>query len=68
VVAAAADQLGADVLVMGVVSRSGLQRPFIGNTAEAVLDAVGCDVLVVKARGFRSSVPRRRPVAPAVIY
>ena len=40
----------AHVLVMGAVSRSGLKRLFIGNTAERVLDAVDCDVLVVKSR------------------
>ncbi len=68
VIPAAAAQLKADVLVMGVVSRSGLQRPFIGNTAEAVLDAVDCDLLIVKPQGFRTSVPRRRAKLSAVIY
>lgn len=38
----------ADLLVMGAVSRSTLKRIFIGNTAERVLDAVNCDVVVVK--------------------
>jgi universal stress protein E len=68
VITATATRLKADVLVMGVVSRSGLQRPFIGNTAEAVLDAVDCDLLVIKPHGFRTSVPRRRPKLSAVIY
>jgi universal stress protein E len=68
VIPAAAAQLKADVLVMGVVSRSGLQRPFIGDTAEAVLDAVDCDLLIVKPQGFRTSVPRRRAKLSAVIY
>lgn len=36
------------LLVMGAVSRSGLKRIFIGNTAERVLDSVRCDVLVVR--------------------
>lgn len=40
---------GSDVVVMGAVSRSGLQRVFIGNTAERSLDSLSCDVLVVKA-------------------
>jgi universal stress protein E len=44
------------LIVMGAVSRSAVARLFIGNTAERVLDKVGCDVLVVKPRGFRSSV------------
>lgn len=68
VIAEAAERLRADVLVMGVVSRSGLQRPFIGNTAEAVLDQATCDLLIVKPHGFRSTVPRRRPTLSAVIY
>jgi len=61
----AAAALRADLLVMGAVSRSALQQSFIGHTAEAVIDAVGCDVLVVKPRGFRSSVPRKGPVLGA---
>ena len=43
-----ARKLGADLVVMGAVSRSGIKRVFIGNTAERVLDDLPCDVLVVK--------------------
>jgi len=43
-----ARKVGADLVVMGAVSRSGLKRVFIGNTAERVLDDLPCDVLVVK--------------------
>lgn len=68
VIKSAADELKADVLVMGVVSRSGIKRSFIGNTAEQVIDAVDCDVLVVKPAGFKSSVPRRGPRLPPVPY
>ncbi|HUL83830.1 MAG TPA: universal stress protein [Gammaproteobacteria bacterium] len=46
------DRLRADVVVMGAVSRSGLERLFVGSTAEEVLDKLACDVLIVKARGF----------------
>lgn len=49
----------ADVLVMGAVSRSGLQRPFIGSTAEKLIDKVRCDLLIIKPAGFKSSVPKR---------
>jgi universal stress protein E len=35
-----AREVGADLVVMGAVSRSGLKRVFIGNTAERVLDAL----------------------------
>jgi universal stress protein E len=46
------DSLRADVVVMGAVSRSGLKRLFLGSTAEAVLDKLNCDVLVVKPNRF----------------
>ncbi|HEU4531924.1 MAG TPA: universal stress protein, partial [Steroidobacteraceae bacterium] len=46
------------IVVMGSVSRSGLKRLFIGNTAEQVLDRLACDLLVIKPREFRSAVPR----------
>jgi universal stress protein E len=55
---------GANVLVMGAVSRRGLRRIFIGNTAERLIDEAPCDVLIVKPRGFRTPVSRR-PAAPA---
>ncbi|HYJ41774.1 MAG TPA: universal stress protein, partial [Steroidobacteraceae bacterium] len=42
----------AQIVVMGAVSRSGLKRVFIGNTAERVLNALPCDVLVVKPPRF----------------
>ncbi len=58
-------QVGAGLLVMGAVSRSGLQRLLIGNTAERVLDAVACDVLVVKPARFASKVAADRPVTRA---
>jgi universal stress protein E len=51
-----ARKLGADLVVMGAVSRSGLKRVFIGNTAERVLDALPCDVLVVKPSRFARRV------------
>jgi universal stress protein E len=43
-----ARRLRADLVVMGALARSGLQRVFIGNTAERVLNDLPCDVLVVK--------------------
>jgi universal stress protein E len=45
---AAARSLRAGLVVMGAMSRSGLKRIFIGNTAEQVLDSLLCDVLIVK--------------------
>lgn len=55
------DRKRADIVVMGAVSRSGLKRIFIGNTAERLIDRLECDVLVVKPRGFKAPVPRQRP-------
>ncbi|HEU4779604.1 MAG TPA: universal stress protein [Steroidobacteraceae bacterium] len=46
----------AQVVVMGAVSRSGLKRVFIGNTAERVLNSLACDVLVVKPPRFEKRV------------
>jgi universal stress protein E len=43
-----ARKLKAGIVVMGAVSRSGLERVFIGNTAERVLASLPCDVLVVR--------------------
>lgn len=39
----------AGVIIMGAVSRRGLDRIFIGSTAERVLDRLGCDLLIVKS-------------------
>jgi universal stress protein E len=53
----------ASLVVMGAVSRSALARLFIGHTAERVIDALDCDVLIVKPRGFKPAVvPRPRLV------
>ncbi|HUL47745.1 MAG TPA: universal stress protein [Steroidobacteraceae bacterium] len=54
----AARRLSADIVVAGAVSRSGLKRAFIGNTAERLLDCLPCDLLIVKPVEFSSSVPR----------
>ena len=56
----AAQKLGCAIVVMGAISRSGLKRLAIGNTAERVFDALPCDLLVVKPRRFASRVPRAR--------
>jgi universal stress protein E len=45
-----ARSIRAGLVVMGAMSRSGLKRIYIGNTAEHALDSLQCDVLVVKPR------------------
>jgi universal stress protein E len=54
----AAARIGCSIVVMGAISRSGLKRLVLGNTAERVFDELPCDVLVVKPRRFASRVPR----------
>jgi hypothetical protein len=44
---------------MGAISRSGIKRFFFGNTAEALLDSLTCDMLIVKPAEFAARVPKR---------
>lgn len=60
VLASLAQRRKIDVLVMGAVSRSLLERPVIGNTAERVIDHLDCDLFIVKPAGFRTPVHRSR--------
>ncbi len=48
--------LGADILVMGTLTRTGVPGLIIGNTAEDVLNAVECSVITVKPPGYVSPV------------
>ena len=45
-----------DLLIMGSIGRSGLDRLVIGNTAEQLFNEVNCSVLVVKPPGFVSPI------------
>ena len=56
----AADAIGSNIVVMGAISRSGLKRVVLGNTAEKLLDHLPCDVLIVKPRHFATPVPKAR--------
>ena len=53
-------RLRASLLVMGDVSRRGLRRWFVGDTAERIVDELRCDVLIVKPARFVSRIARRR--------
>jgi universal stress protein E len=66
-VPAVAEEIDAGLVVMGVVSRSGLKRLFIGSTAERVIDRLKCDVLVLKPKGFKTPVPKRPGNRPVVL-
>jgi universal stress protein E len=50
------EQLRADVVVMGALSRSGLKGLFLGNTAEDVLDRLHSDLVIVKPTGFQGAL------------
>jgi nucleotide-binding universal stress UspA family protein len=56
VISEEAQALGADVIVMGTVARTGLSGVIIGNTAEDILNSVECSVLTVKPEGFVSPI------------
>lgn len=51
-----ARELDASLVIMGAISRSRLERVFVGSTAERVLDHLPCDTLIVKPSGFTSSI------------
>ena len=44
-----------DLLLMGAIARGSLDNALIGNTAERILEAVHCDLLVLKPAGFGSA-------------
>jgi nucleotide-binding universal stress UspA family protein len=56
----AADEVRADLIVMGTHGRSGLNRMLMGSVAEAVLRAAACPVLIA-----RSALPEPKPARSA---
>lgn len=55
-VATQAQQLRADLVVMGTVARTGIAGLLIGNTAETILEQIACSVLAIKPPGFITPV------------
>jgi universal stress protein E len=53
------DDQAADLVVMGAVARSGMERFFIGSTTEKVLGQLSSDILVVKDPTFQCRVDDR---------
>jgi universal stress protein E len=51
-----AEQLKADVVVMGAVARNHWKRLFIGATAERTLEHLPCDLLIIKPDWFQTPV------------
>ena len=56
VIRSVANDVGADLLVMGTLCRTGAAGLLIGNTAETVLSGVNCSLLALKPDGFVSPV------------
>jgi universal stress protein E len=53
---AIAENLKADIVVMGAVARNRWKRLFIGATAERTLEHLPCDLLIVKPDWFQTPV------------
>ena len=51
-----AEDVAADLVVMGTVARTGLPGILMGNTAESILGQLDCSVLAVKPHGFQTPV------------
>lgn len=53
---ALANQIKADLIVMGTVARTGVPGFIMGNTAETILNQIDCSVLAVKPADFITPV------------
>lgn len=49
-----ADEIDAELVILGTIGRTGLSAALIGNTAEHVIDRLNCDVLALKPDGYVS--------------
>jgi nucleotide-binding universal stress UspA family protein len=47
-----ADEVGADMIVIGSHGRTGLRRLFLGSTCEAVVRRARCPVIVARPKGY----------------
>ncbi len=61
------NELDAQLVVMGAVSRSALKRLFIGHSAEQVIDQLNCDVLIIKPDNFVTTVPASATIRPVML-
>ena len=52
VIPALAQEIEADLVVMGTVARTGVPGFITGNTAESILNQIDCSVLAIKPAGF----------------
>lgn len=54
VIEQAAQQIDAELVILGTIGRTGISAALIGNTAEHVIDQLNCDVLALKPQGYVS--------------
>ncbi|MFD2110267.1 universal stress protein [Thiorhodococcus fuscus] len=52
IIPALATELGADIIVMGTLGRSGIPGLLIGNTAETIANRCDCALMAIKPPGF----------------
>lgn len=53
-----AEQLDAELVILGTIGRTGISATLIGNTAEHVIDRLSCDVLALKPDGYISPLAK----------
>ncbi|MGY3913964.1 universal stress protein UspE [Aeromonas australiensis] len=55
-----AEELDANLMIMGCVGRTGLSAALLGNTAEHVIDRLSCDILILKPADYSCPIDRQR--------
>ncbi|MEL0630636.1 universal stress protein UspE [Psychromonas aquatilis] len=56
IISAVAEEINAELVIMGTVGRSGLGVALLGHTAEQVIDKLTSDLLALKPEGFVSPI------------
>ena len=56
VISEVANDIDAELVILGTVGRSGLSATLLGHTAEQVIDNLNCDLLALKPQGFISPI------------
>jgi len=54
-----AEEISAELVILGTVGRSGITAALIGNTAEHVIDQLDCDLLAIKPADFVSPLAEK---------
>lgn len=56
VISEVAQDIDAELVILGTVGRTGLSATLLGHTAEQVIDNLNCDLLALKPKGFISPI------------